>query len=130
MAEIKNMIGYRIRFKNIISELYVPQKQNGKVIIFFPGLPSFLGKNDMTKELVGAGYTVFQPYYSGSFDSFGDFNPQNCIKDIDVFIKMASQKKHKELYFNKELTIGVKEIILFGISYGSSVAIFACDDDR
>lgn len=124
------MIGYRIKFKNIISELYIPQKQNGKVIIFLPGLPSFLGKNDVTKNLVNTEYVVFQPYYSGSFDSLGDFSPQNCIKDIDIFIKMASQKKHKELYFDKELTINTREIILFGTSYGSSIAVFGCNDNR
>lgn len=116
------MTGYRIKHRHIVSELYVPTVHNGNTVIFLAGLPSFLGKNTITKKLVDKGCVVFQPYYSGSFDSAGSFQPSSCVRDIPRFIDMATKKTHRELYYNQQLKINTKKIILMGTSYGSSIA--------
>jgi len=115
------MINYRIKYKNTISELYYPKESKEIAVIFLPGLPSFLGKNNITKKLTEAGCIVYQPYYSGTYDSSGYFTPSQCIKDVDQFIKMANKNKQKELYFNKILRTEAKKIILIGTSFGSSI---------
>lgn len=122
------MISYRIKHGKIISELYISEKPNGKTIVFLPGLPGILGKNETTKYLISKGFTVFQPYYSGSFDSGGIFSPTQCIKDVRDFITMAKKASHKELYFGKTLTVLTKDLVLFGTSFGSSIACLASDN--
>ncbi len=120
------MIAYRIKHKNIISELYLPEEHNGKTVIFLSGLPSFLGKNEITRQLINSGVTIFQPFYSGSFDSGGIFSPQQCIKDVKEFIVMAEKNKYTELYYNRQIFTKTREIILIGTSFGSSIATLSC----
>jgi esterase/lipase len=115
------MIAYRIKYKNIISELFLPSNPSGIVLIILPGLPSYLGKHELAKKLVKKGITIFQPFYSGSFDSDGDFNPINAIKDVDTIVQMVKKETHKELYFGKTLKYKVDTICLAGISFGSSI---------
>lgn len=120
------MIAYRIKHKNIISEVYLPEKHSGKTVIFLSGLPSFLGKNEITKQLTAKGAAVFQPFYSGSFDSGGIFSPEQCIKDAKEFVAMAEKNKYTELYYNSQICTKTREIILMGTSFGSSIAALGC----
>lgn len=119
------MIIYRIKFKNIISELMIPETPNGTAIVFLPGLPSKPGANKVTEHLFNNGYTIFQPFYSGSFDSSGDFTPTNCIKDVKTFLTMAKQKQFREFYYDKLIKTETKQIVLIGTSFGTSIAIAA-----
>lgn len=122
------MLGYRVKYKGIVSELYVPSIQNGHVVILLAGLPSFLGKNDVVRFLYEKGYVVFQPFYSGSFDSDGTFSMAGCIRDVSVFLEMAKKKSHRELYYDKALKIKAKKVSLIGISFGSSVVALALEN--
>jgi pimeloyl-ACP methyl ester carboxylesterase len=119
------MIVYRIKHKGIVSEVYLPASRNGKVIILLGGLPSFLYKNKLTMSLVEDGFTVLQPFYSGSFDSDGNFLPAECVNDVSVFLEIAKKGKFKELYYGKEISFSVNEVFIFGVSYGSSIACLA-----
>lgn len=119
------MIVYRIKYDKIISELYIPNIPNGHSVIILSGLPSVLYKNNLTTQLVKDGFTVYHPFYSGTFDSEGAFFPENCEKNIATFVEMAKQNSHTELYNNIQLDTSSKKIHLIGSSFGSSIACAA-----
>lgn len=124
------MLAYRIKFKGIVSEAYIPEKHNGITIIFLPGLPSYLSKNDLTFAVANSRCAVFHPHYSGSFDSAGNFSPEQCLKDVKTFIQMARQGELQELYFDKKFKLNTKTIVLLGTSFGSSIAALSCREPQ
>lgn len=122
------MIVYRVGFQNYVSELMIPQNANGTVIVFLPGLPNPLAKNPVSELLFNAGYTVFQPFFSGSFDSGGAYQPSQCVQDVAVFAKMARQGVFQELFFSKQITYPVKRCLLLAPSFGGSIAALSNKD--
>ncbi|MCX6780495.1 MAG: hypothetical protein NT003_00020 [Candidatus Magasanikbacteria bacterium] len=116
------MIGYRIKNKNIICEMYLPNTDMHTAVIILPGLPSYIGKNLITKTLCDAGFHVFQPFYSGSFDSKGSFTPQNCINDVNSLISRIKSGVFTELRYKHKIYIRIERIVVCGISFGASIA--------
>lgn len=118
------MITYKIKYRNYISNLYVPEKKSGQVAVLLPGLPASNNINKLLDCLMAKGVIVYYPNFSGSFDSGGEFGAINAIKDVVFFHQMAIKPKVKELYFGKEIDIGkTREVILIGMSFGSAIAL-------
>ena len=122
------MTTYKIKYKNYISNLYLPDLPSGKVVLFLTGLPMSLDISSLLPRLIDAGCTVFYPYYAGTYDSKGFFSGEQSIRDVNKFIEMISQSEVSELYFNKKIKIENKEIILLGMSYGSSIALLGLNN--
>lgn len=118
------MITYKIKYKNYISNLYIPEKKSGQVAVLLPGLPASNNINKLIDYLMVKGVVVYYPNFSGSFDSGGNFSANNAVKDVAFFHQMAMKSKVKELYFGKEIEIGkIREVILIGMSFGSAIAL-------
>lgn len=119
------MITYKIKYKNYISNLYIPEKKSGQIAVLLPGLPASNNINKLIDHLMTKGVVVYYPSFSGSFDSEGKFSATNAVKDVDFFYQMAIKSKVKELYFGKEIEIGkINEVILIGMSFGSAIALY------
>lgn len=104
--------------------MYIPEKKNGKTILLLPGLPASSNIDKLLNTLTGAGFIVYLPSFSGSFDSGGVFSVESCIKDVGNLYQLCIKSKVKELYFGKEIEIGtVTGVILMGMSFGSVIAL-------
>ncbi len=118
------MITYKVRHKHYISNLYLPEKKSGKVVLLLSGLPPSNNINNILNIFLNTGAIVYAPSFSGMLDSEGLFSVKNAIKDVNEFYNLATKTKIRELYYGKNIEIGkVKEIILVGMSFGSIIAL-------
>lgn len=118
------MINYKVKHKNYIANLYLPEQKSGKVILLLPGLPPSTNIDNMLNVFLSAGAVVYFPNFSGFGDSGGIFGAKNSIKDVAELYNLVTRSKVKELYFGKEIEIGeVKEVILIGMSFSSIIAL-------
>lgn len=118
------MTTYKIRYKHYLVNLYIPEQQSGKSVLLLPGLPVSTNAQALIQTLLDAGAVVYYPYFSGTFDSGGSFGAARSIKDVSDLHPLLKKPVVTELYFGKELKLGMpKEIILAGMSYGAFVAL-------
>lgn len=117
------MITYKVKHLNLMIDVMIPQNKNGITVIILPGLPMSLGKNIIYNKLVEGGFLVMAPYYSGSYDSGGEFSISNCISDVSKVIKLTKRQSVKEIYFNEEIDIKNEKTFLIASSFGGSVAL-------
>jgi len=123
------MVTYKVKYKNYIANLYIPEQKSGKVILLLPGLPPSTNIEKMLSILLSTGAVVYFPNFSGFIDSGGIFGAKNSIKDVAELYNLATKSRVKELYFGKEIEIGkVKEVILIGTSFSSIVALLGHKD--
>ena len=124
MLLYKIMITYKVKYKNYISSLYLPERKSGKVILLLPGLPPPTNIDKILNTLLSTGSVVYFPSFSGFIDSGGIFGAKNSIKDVAKLYNLATKTKIRELYFGKEIEIGkINEVILIGMSFSSVIAI-------
>lgn len=118
-------ISYRVKHEGMSADLFIPHRnddiQHG--IVFFPGLPAVIGKNDLTTSLAGKGFTILQPYYSGTYDSEGIFSPTSCIEDTKKAISLLKRDNIREQFFEKDIPLEVRNITFFGHSFGGQIAL-------
>jgi pimeloyl-ACP methyl ester carboxylesterase len=118
------MITYKVKYKRYIVNLYVPEQRSGQVVLLLPGLPMSTNINNILKPFLDAGAVVFYPYFSGSYDSGGTFSAEQSVRDVAALYELTQLSKVTELYFGKEVELGVpKKVVLVGMSYGAVIAL-------
>jgi hypothetical protein len=95
----------RIYSKGIISDLYFNAEINEKSCIYFYGFPATIGNNSLTHELVKRNITVLQPHYPGTYDSDGDFTPQNSIEMVNSISQTISKNEFVDVKKNKNVCL-------------------------
>lgn len=116
---------YRTRFaRDIVAEVALPKQQTGRVIILAVGAPSGSSKKERMEFLARRGYTVVYPRYRGTWESGGRFLEKSPAEDIREVAQVLSRTKHiLDLATEKSIPIRVKEIILFGWSFGGPAVL-------
>lgn len=118
------MITYKIRYKNYLVDVYVPEQSSGRSVLLLPGLPISSNLAPILKPFLDAGAVVFYPYFSGSHDSYGTYSPNNAISDLRRLYPLLLSESVRELYFGKNIPLPrPKEVILTGMSYGAGIAL-------
>jgi len=121
------MILYR-SFVGPINCVYAfPETQSKrKLIIICPGLPSQPENWDLMSKLAKMGFTNLTVKYQGTWESKGYFLKDSPVKDvISVIDKIIEKKTLISLYDNSTMSLDFDEIVLFGSSFGGSVALVA-----
>lgn len=99
---------------------------NKKLIVFCPGLPGQPENANIMEYFTKLGFTCFFIKYSGTWESEGEFLKRNPEEDVrEVIAYLEKNKKVTEFYTEKQINLNFDEIILFGSSFGGSVAIVA-----
>lgn len=115
----------RTRFaKDIVAEVMLPERQQGKVAIICIGAPSSPYKKDHFRFLASQGYVVVCPRYRGTWESEGGFLEKSPAQDIhDVINDLAKHKNIFDLSTGKIVSIKVKAVHLFGSSFGGPAVL-------
>lgn len=121
----RNIYPIRTRFtKDIIAEVMLPEKQQGKVAILAIGLPSSPHKKDILLFLASQGYIVIMPRYRGTWESQGYFLEYSPAQDIhDIIHDLVTQKSIVDLFTGETKRIRVSTIHLFGSSFGGPAVL-------
>lgn len=116
---------YRVRFaRDIVAEVLFPEKQTGKVAILAIGAPSGSSKKGRMEFLAARGYVVVYPRYRGTWESDGWFLEQSPANDIrDVILELEKDKRVANIVTGEKLAIKLKEIHLFGGSFGGPAVL-------
>lgn len=118
------MITYKVKYKQYIVNLYMPDQKSGRVVLLLPGLPMSTNISNILKRFLDAGAVVFYPYFSGSYDSGGSFSATQSIQDVATLYPLTQMATVNELYFGKQIELGTpKKVILVGMSYGAAVSL-------
>ncbi|MEP7162355.1 MAG: alpha/beta hydrolase, partial [Candidatus Moraniibacteriota bacterium] len=85
----------RTRFaKDIVAEVFFPERQEGRVVIFCSGAPGLSSKRELFQFLSDKGYTSIHPRYRGTWESDGEFLKRSPHQDIlDVIDELIQKKK-------------------------------------
>lgn len=125
MAAKKKVYPIRTRFaKDIVAEVMLPERQQGKVAIFCAGLPSSPNKKGLLEFLAARGYVAIFPRYRGTWESEGSFLEKSPVQDIkDIIDDLARRKSICDLVTNERIPLKVSAIHLFGSSFGGPAAL-------
>src|SRR3989344_246194 len=100
------MITYKVKYRQYIVNLYVPEQKSGRVALLLPGLPMSTNISNILKPFLDAGTVVFYPYFSGSYDSGGVFSSTQSIRDVAALHPLTQMTEVTELYFSKKIELG------------------------
>lgn len=90
----------RVKKNDQIANWVTPNTEFDKIAIHLPGLPNKPTPiPGITEFLIGQGYAVLQPHYSGTYDSGGKFDPYIAYECIDFWKKTI---ENGQLYDVKE----------------------------
>lgn len=118
------MITYKVRQKNLIVNVYVPETPTGSRTVLLPGLPMSTSTPPIIQYLLEEGCIVYYPYYSGSYDSGRKFNLKNCLRDVEQLFLLAQKEKLTELYFGKTFSLPTASTVsLIAQSFGAAIAL-------
>lgn len=117
------MIVYRLKSKNIVYDLYLPKKSNGKVILYVPGLPGHPRKKALGEILAASGFTFFEMRFPGSWESDGEFTMNNCVKSLEEAYVFIQEGAAIELRRGARKEWAHDDIILLGSSFGGGVTL-------
>ncbi len=117
------MIVYRFKSKNIVYDLYLPKKNNGKVILYVPGLPGHPRRKTLGEIFVANGFTFFEMRFPGSWESNGKFTMDNCVKSLEEAYVFIRGGVGVELRRNTKKEWVHDNIILLGSSFGGGVIL-------
>jgi len=122
----------RFRYGKIISEIFFPEKGNGKAIVISYGLPSSPLGNDsiVVRKFLKNGFVVCCPRYIGTHDSYGKFTFRDALKTIENTVEFLVKGKGVSLWSLKKIEWKAKEIILMGGSFGGAVSLVVGADNR
>lgn len=120
---------YRFKEKEIIYELIEPPQNKNfkKGVIVFPGLPNQPRNDDFGDNLASEGLYVLQPRYIGSWESYGQFSLNNCLKTIIEAEKFFMRGEAAECWANKNIKWNIDEIVILSSSFGSSIVLSALE---
>ncbi|MFA5259205.1 MAG: prolyl oligopeptidase family serine peptidase [Candidatus Pacearchaeota archaeon] len=115
----------RIRYGEVIAELIEPISTPSKnhCIIVLPGLPNQPRNEEFAENLANEGFYVLQPRYIGSWESYGSFSIENCLKTLKESIKMIKKGEALELFNNKKINFLCNKISIISSSFGSAIAL-------
>ena len=115
---------YRIKNKEVVYDLIEPPKDKNlkKGIILFPGMPN-QPRNEDSDTFASEGFYVLEPRYIGSWESYGEFNMDNCIKTVVEAEKLFQRGFANECWSNKKIKWDIEEIIVLSSSFGSSIVL-------
>lgn len=115
---------YRIKNSGIVYLLTVPNGKNLKTgIIIFPGFPNIGNNDEYIKILSSEGYYILEPKYIGSWESYGKFNLENCIKTVVKAENFFRRGHANECWSNKSIKWSLNEMIILSSSFGSAVVL-------
>lgn len=125
MKKLLNIHPTRTSFaQDIIADVFLPEKQTGKIAILAGGLPSSPTKSDTLRFLSALGYVAIFFRYRGSWESKGNFLKHSPAKDIeDIISDLKTKKKLYDVFSQKFTPIKVSSIHLFGSSFGGPAVI-------
>jgi pimeloyl-ACP methyl ester carboxylesterase len=114
--------------RDIVAEVALPEHQTGRVVILAIGAPSGSSKKERIEFLTSQGLTVVYPRYRGTWESGGWFLAKSPAEDIrDVAQELAKAKSCINLSTQTPVTLKVKEVILFGWSFGGPAVLLNTD---
>ena len=117
------MIVYRLKSKNIVYDLYLPKKDNGKLILYVPGLPGHPRRKTLGEIFAASGFTFFEMRFPGSWESDGKFTMDNCVKSLEEAYAFIQEGAGVELRRNMKKEWVHDKIIILGSSFGGGVIL-------
>ncbi|MBI3334338.1 alpha/beta hydrolase [Candidatus Pacearchaeota archaeon] len=120
---------YRIRYGDIIAELLEPSgATNRKMgVVIIPGLPNQPRNEEFGDNLAAEGFYVLQPRFIGSWESYGEFSLDNCIKTIIESIEKLKSGEAVEVWGEKKISWEIKEVAVVSSSFGSLLVLSSLD---
>lgn len=125
----KKIISIRTRFaKDIVAEIFFPEKQTGNVAILAIGAPSGSSKKERMQFLAARGYVAVFPRYRGTWESDGWFLEKSPAQDIrDVVLELQKKKSVTDILTGKKFPVKVSAVHLFGGSFGGPAVLLNTD---
>jgi len=117
------MVIYRLKSKQVIYDLYLPEKSNGKTILYVPGLPGHPRKRNLGEIFAINGFTFFEMRFPGSWESDGVFTMDNCVTGLLEAYMFIKEGVATELRREIKKEWGCREIIIIGSSFGGGVIL-------
>lgn len=125
----KKPLSIRTRFaKDIVAEVFFPERQTGKVAVLAIGVPSGSSKKDRLEFLAAQGYVAVYPRYRGTWESEGWFLKHSPAQDLrDVILELEKKKSVADCFSGEKIPIKVSVIHLFGSSFGGPTVLLNTD---
>ncbi len=125
----KQIHSIRTRFaKDIVAEIFFPEKQTGKVAVLAIGAPSGSSKKERLQFLTAHGYVAVLPRYRGTWESDGWFLERSPAQDIrDVVSELEKKKSVIDTLTGKKFPVKVSAVHLFGGSFGGPAVLLNTD---
>lgn len=117
------MIIYRLKSENVAYDLYLPEKGNGKTVLYVPGLPGHPRKRTLGESFANRGFTFIEMRYMGSWESDGVFTMENCLKSLDEAYSFVKGGTGIELRRDVKKEWSTDGIIFMGSSFGGGVIL-------
>lgn len=121
----KDTLSIRTRFaRDIVAEVFFPERQTGKVAILAIGAPSGSSKKERLQFLTSQGYVAVYPRYRGTWESDGWFLEHSPADDIrDVILELENKKRVIDIATGEVHFLKVSAIHLFGGSFGGPAVL-------
>ncbi len=117
------MIIYRLKSENIVYDLYLPEKSNGKTVLYVPGLPGHPRKRNLGDSFAKNGFVFFEMRFMGTWESDGVFSMENCIKSLYEAYTFVKNGSGVELRMETIKDWPTEKVILMGSSFGGGVIL-------
>ncbi|MFA5173222.1 MAG: prolyl oligopeptidase family serine peptidase [Candidatus Paceibacterota bacterium] len=117
------MIIYRLKSKNVVYDLYLPEESNGKAVLYVPGLPGHPRRKALGETFASNGFSFFEMRFPGSWESNGEFTMDNCVKSLEEAYDFIKSGLGTELRREIKKEWEHKEIIFLGSSFGGGVIL-------
>jgi len=121
----QKVVSIRTRFaKDIVAEVFFPEKQTSKVAVLAIGAPSGSSKKERLQFLVSQGYVAIYPRYRGTWESDGWFLEHSPADDIrDVVLELEKKKSVIDIATGEMVPVKVMAVHLFGGSFGGPAVL-------
>lgn len=117
------MIVYRLRSQQIAYDLYLPEENNGKALLYVPGLPGHPRRKTLGEALAKHGFTFFEMRFPGSWESDGTFSMDHCVRSLEEACDFIRKGTGTELRRGVQLHWPTQNIIFMGSSFGGGVVL-------
>ena len=108
----------RCRIGDIIFDVLQHSSQTDQAVILCDGLPGSIDQEELMMRFSGLGYHVIFPRYQGTWESGGNFLAQSPAEDI----RKVCDALIEGVKVNQGI-LRVSKVLLFGTSFGGSVAL-------
>lgn len=115
---------FRVYSNGVAGDFYLAQPRSKSTVVFLPGLPGSMKKNDLGVFLAAEGNSLFNLEYPGTFNSPGTLTPDSCVEGA-VRVFQLLQKGSIADAFSKKKYRTTRQIVFAGTSFGSVVALLA-----